>query len=494
MTPRLAALVRRELIRADRPQFAGEDGFRFRHLLIRDTAYDALPKVSRAELHQRFAAWLEQHGELVELDEIVGYHLEQAAGYLAELGRPDPRLRREAMERLAAAGRAALWRDDPRSAESLLERAVALSDRPDVHLVVDLTHSRRDLHAAATELDEAAERAEVDGDAAGVALARARAATVRRETFEVSVDEQERLALAALPLLEAARDHVGLVEVWETLAYGVYNARCRYDQTEHAAEQQILHARLAGLQRNDLGMLPVALLYGSRPTPEALQRMDALAEDYSHPAHNIFRAILLAMSDQVSAAQTLADAAETYLRELSSFPIADGYLWELEQLAGNHEAAAERLRVHCDFLADRGRTALLSTYAPLRGRILCELGRYDEAEPLARQGHELGDENDPVTQSVWRRVAALVAAHRGETAEAEHLAREAVTHAQKTDSPWGQADALSDLATVTQPPAGADEDARATLQEALELYERKQIIPLARRTRERLAALQAPTA
>jgi hypothetical protein len=31
------------------------------------------------------------------------------------------------------------------------------------------------------------------------------------------------------------------------------------------------------------------------------------------------------------------------------------------------------------------------------------------------------------------------------------------------------------------------------LRSALELYEQKQIIPLARRTRERLAALQAPT-
>ena len=44
VTPRLAALVRRELIRPDRAQFAGDDGFRFRHLLIRDAAYDALPK------------------------------------------------------------------------------------------------------------------------------------------------------------------------------------------------------------------------------------------------------------------------------------------------------------------------------------------------------------------------------------------------------------------------------------------------------------------
>ena len=44
------------------PHIRGEDGFRFRHLLIRDAAYDALPKSARADLHDRFAAWLEHHG------------------------------------------------------------------------------------------------------------------------------------------------------------------------------------------------------------------------------------------------------------------------------------------------------------------------------------------------------------------------------------------------------------------------------------------------
>jgi hypothetical protein len=42
----------------------------------------------------------------------------------------------------------------------------------------------------------------------------------------------------------------------------------------------------------------------------------------------------------------------------------------------------------------RGLRALLSTYAPLRGRSLCALGRHDEAEPLARLGRELGDEQE----------------------------------------------------------------------------------------------------
>ena len=103
VTPRLAALVRKELIRPDKPQLPGEDAFRFRHLLIRDAAYDALPKATRAELHERFAAWLEERGaDLVELDEILGYHLEQAARYKAELGQPDAVLAERAGERLAA--------------------------------------------------------------------------------------------------------------------------------------------------------------------------------------------------------------------------------------------------------------------------------------------------------------------------------------------------------------------------------------------------------
>ena len=80
----LATLVRKELIRSTSPTFPEDEGFRFRHLLIRDAAYESLPRRLRAELHERFADWLSTH-ELVERDEIVGYHLEQAHRYRAEL-------------------------------------------------------------------------------------------------------------------------------------------------------------------------------------------------------------------------------------------------------------------------------------------------------------------------------------------------------------------------------------------------------------------------
>jgi predicted ATPase len=139
VTPRLAALVRKELIRPTKAQLAGEDGFRFRHLLIRDAAYDALPKAARAELHERFAAWLDEHGAgLVELDELLSYHLEQACLYRAELGAPDDGvLAAAARGRLAAAGARALGRHDNFAAANLLERAAALVTSAEVDVALE---------------------------------------------------------------------------------------------------------------------------------------------------------------------------------------------------------------------------------------------------------------------------------------------------------------------------------------------------------------------
>jgi predicted ATPase len=44
----LMTLVRKGLIRAERAPLPGEDAFRFRHVLVRDSAYDAIPKTQRA--------------------------------------------------------------------------------------------------------------------------------------------------------------------------------------------------------------------------------------------------------------------------------------------------------------------------------------------------------------------------------------------------------------------------------------------------------------
>ena len=123
--------MRKELIR---PHEAIEDTFRFRHMLIRDAAYDRVPKAQRADLHERFAGWLDGRDE--EFEEIVGYHLEQAHGCLVELGPETDRSRdlaTRAGRRLAASGRRAYDRGDLSAAADLFGRAGSLlpDDDPD---------------------------------------------------------------------------------------------------------------------------------------------------------------------------------------------------------------------------------------------------------------------------------------------------------------------------------------------------------------------------
>src|SRR5213078_4060131 len=81
----LLSLARKDLLAA-RP--GREDAYRFRHALIRDAAYAGIPKQLRAQLHELFGDWAANTnaGRAGELDEIVGYHLEQAFRYREQLG------------------------------------------------------------------------------------------------------------------------------------------------------------------------------------------------------------------------------------------------------------------------------------------------------------------------------------------------------------------------------------------------------------------------
>jgi class 3 adenylate cyclase len=495
VTPRLAALVRRELIRPDKAQFAREDGFRFRHLLIRDAAYDALPKATRAELHERFAAWLEQRGEeLVELDEILGYHLEQAARYKQELAQADPTLAERAGERLAAAGRRARWRGDERAGAELLERALELTRpvRLDVVLELDLAMAlfERDAAKAAAIADAAAERARAVGAETGELLARVGAA-YHRVFFSTDppVDELERLARKALPLLEQAENHAGLVHVWQALGFGVANHRGYFEDWAHAAEQALRHARLAGQRNSHLFGLEGALAHGPRPADEALRTLDALLPENAHPRLLLARAWLLAMLARFDESARIAREAGERYRELTGDDRVDFALGEVATTAGRHEDAAVHLRRYCDLREARGQRSFLSTYAPLLGRSLCALGRHDEAEPLARLGRELGSEQDAMAQAIWRQVQALVNARRGHHTQAEQLAREAVASSERTDALNGQGDALCDLAQVLHA-AGRSEEAAAALAQALERYQQKNNLAMSAQVRERLAELQ----
>ncbi len=490
-TPRLMALVRKQLVRPDTPQFEGEDAFRFRHLLIRDAAYDALSKAVRADLHERFAGWLEQRGaELVELDEILGHHLEQAARYKSELEQADPALAERAAQRLAAAGRRALGRGDDRAAASLLERALTLA-RPlksDVHVEVDLAQAvGSDPRRAARIADDAAERAAAAGDREGEALARVVSARFRLE-YEDTVDELDALAREALPLLEQANDHAGLAHVWNAFSEAAKH-RGHWGEHGQALERALHHARLAGWQTAQPFDLVKAYILGPEPADELLRTLDRLMPELSHPLRQLVRARLLAMLDRSDEAWPAALEASERLLELTGDDGGEGELGQAAAIAGDHETAARYLRVYCDRLERLHRLNNLSSYAPMLGRSLCALGRYDEAEPLAEQGRDLGHDEDLLTQTLWRQVQARVLSQRGAHADAVRLAREAVEYTKRSDGLNLQGDALCDLAEVLAA-AGRGDEAATTLEQALDRYERKRNLATARQVRERLAEFQ----
>ena len=148
----LQSLVRKELIRPDPSEFAGEDAFRFGHILTRDAAYDSIPK-QIGELHAQLADWLEQMAgdRISEFEEIVGYHLEQAYRYQTELGAAGLRenaLAERAGSVLGEAGFRAAQRGDSSAAENLLRRSVSLlprADRRRLEIVPDLSLALMDL-------------------------------------------------------------------------------------------------------------------------------------------------------------------------------------------------------------------------------------------------------------------------------------------------------------------------------------------------------------
>jgi class 3 adenylate cyclase/tetratricopeptide (TPR) repeat protein len=492
VTTRLAGLVRRELIRPDRAQLAGDDGYRFRHLLIRDTAYDALPKAVRADLHARFADWLDQHGQaLVELDEIVGYHLEQAARYKAELGRPDASVAERAASRLAAAGRLAVDRIDRRVAVALLTRAAELLRplRLDLPLELELVWvDEEDVRASAQAADAVAERAEASGDSSGAMLARAIALMMRQYSGDAPVTtEPELICRAALPLEEKLGDSRRLALLWEVLAAAT-QFRMQIDACVDASEQALHYHRVAG-DTFPATTLDWGLVLGPRPADEGLRMLDDLAAVRPPGAADFGRAALLAMLGRIDEAWQLAEARSEHLREVTggdTFDIGGHFLPAIAMIEGDRVRAC---RLHAELIdaLPPGSDGVAASYRLLMARDLCYLGRFDEADPLLRQAQAVPP--GPFERVLGPAVEALLFVERGELERAEELARACVSVAEtETDNPWLHAWAYEDLATVLER-AGRIDEARETLERALAVWERKRCLPYVVRLREQIDAL-----
>jgi tetratricopeptide (TPR) repeat protein len=495
--PRLAALVRRDLIRPDPAVFAGDDGFRFRHLLIRDAAYDALPKAVRADLHERFAGWLQSHGQvLVELDEIRGYHLEQSYRYGAELGAADSLLAERAGRLLAAAGLRARARNDVTATCSLLERATALLPEREparLSLLVVLGWSRfalADLPHALEVLREAQVLAAAVGER-GLEL-RARMvelfvllnADPEQDTAEVLTE-----ARAAIGELEPLGDLESLVRAW-ILVQWVGNMAADFELVEEGASHTLEHAARAGLRsESEIGAegLMWALASGPTPVKQAIPRAErALAEAPAAHQGEVALGLLYAQAGQDDRAVATIEHARGVLLERGDrvFYAASSMAVGWAALLANRPARAEHeLRAGVQLLEAGGDRGFLGTVAAVLAEVLYRLDREDEAEEWTRRSELIGPAKDVLTQVCWRATRAKVLARGCDHAEeALRLSAEAIEWARTTNALQMLGNCLSDRAETLRQ-LGHTDQARPLLREALAIYEHKGILPLINRTR-----------
>ena len=274
----LLSLVRRDLIEPDRSLIPGDDGFRFRHILIRDAAYLGVAKASRAELHERYADWLARSAG--ELDEIIGYHLEQAFRYRQELGSADdvaggpgrratcpggsPGRRARRPPSRCHACSPAPRRSCPIRTSERREILPHPRQSADAHRRLRAGRARSSTRRSSRPRRRATERLELR-------------TVIEREFFraftrpEESVDDIVAVADAAIPLLEELGDDIGLAKAWWLKSEVHLHAFRWAARTEHL-ERALEYARRAGdagEQAAIAAQLAQAVYYGPAPVPSS---------------------------------------------------------------------------------------------------------------------------------------------------------------------------------------------------------------------------------
>jgi class 3 adenylate cyclase/tetratricopeptide (TPR) repeat protein len=469
-----------------------DETYRFQHALVRDAAYARLLKRTRAELHERLVAWAEDaygaRDDGDELEEVLGYHLEQAHVYLGELAPLDDHgraLGARAAGMLGSAGRRAFAREDMPAAANLLGRAsrcLEVGDARRTELLLSLAEALMDIGEFAPA-EAAADEAREAGDEVTAAAARLLGLLVRaqagggEEWCERIVTESR----ATLATLEAAENHAQLAAAWRTLAWA-HGTAGRFGETATAADSAIVHAALAGddrQRRRASSQYAVAALYGPTPATEAIARCESILEQAAGERRTIglvssLLARLRAMRGDAAAARDLYRHAQAVLGDGGRTVVAASTSLDscgVEVLAGDLPAAERELRRDYASLRAMGETYLCSTVAGELARVLALQGRDEDAWPFSEAAEELAADDDVASQALWRLGRArLLALTDSGTACA--LAEEAVELLRGTEARVTQAEALTDLAVVWEQ-AGRTHDAAGALAEALALHEEK---------------------
>jgi class 3 adenylate cyclase/tetratricopeptide (TPR) repeat protein len=455
----IMALVRKELVRPDRSELTPGEAFKFRHILIRDAAYEALPKADRAELHERFAGWLERTaGErATELEEIIGYHLGQAHRYRTELGESGDRvetLAREASARLVAAGQRSLDRGDAQSAIRLLGAAVALRPGAELDEVrLDLVRGLADagrFEDASSLASEVADRSRELGNA--VLEARAVVLDLDLEAgyrHTVSGPFLERLE-AASALIERSGDVAAQATYWRIVSDTEWGLD-RITESLDANTRALGLAESIGLRREiDQCRINrgVALMSGPSHVDEARLGIEALFAASGSSIHTRAellqnRGILEATS--LSWGEARAHMADS-LRLLEEYgqvgriPDAQRMAAWVERLAGEYDAEIALFDLAVAPFRQRGEVTFYSTVLEAQRAIaLAKRGRLVEArDGVQRTSPDVGGWAGRTRDQAWARILA----EEGRHDEAAASAQAVEVYAWDIPFPFARSEAL----------------------------------------------------
>jgi class 3 adenylate cyclase/tetratricopeptide (TPR) repeat protein len=483
----LLALVRKELILPDRAILPGDDGFRFRHILIRDAAYEAIPMRQRAVLHHRYADWLVSSLGAEAPDEIVGYHLEQAYLHAEAMGSADSSVGERAADRLAGAAQSARSRRDAAASVNFLERAVRLVPTgprraPLLAALGKRLHEAGDLTRAGTVLEEAASQAREAQDEHAEWLARLELADLLLETQpEGGAERAFREAEAAIEARGPAGDDEVLAYAW-LLISDAHNMRAQLEEHGRALEQALTYARRAAdlMLEVTIATRPAPLfVWGPTPVADGLRYVDDLLARLGHvPLVQEFalhvRGHMRARRGEFDGAFEAIASYRQGIRELGNeaeYELTANCAWDVCFWAEAWARGEEALREAYERSKETGRKTLLSMLALELGEAAYRQGRLEEADHYGKEAEDLSASDDLVNQASWRALRAKVLAARGELADAERLVRDALELAGGMDFTELTADVWLALARILR---DRDETgAREAAGEALALYERK---------------------
>ncbi len=491
-----------------------EDAYRFHHVLVRDATYGSLLKRARATMHEEFVVWAErvnaERGRETEFEEILGYHLEQAVRYRAELGPLDDHgrdLARRAATRLSNAGIRALDRSDYPAAVNLLQRTMELLDARDparLELVPELGEALMVLsrfEEAGALIGPALEVARELGDPRLEGRIRLRGMLLDLVGGETDDAPAVAEAEAILATLVDLGDHGGAARAWRVLSLIHANAG-HYDDIADAAEHLIDEGMAAGeerLVRQGATGYAVAAVLGTTPVSEALSTCERILAEVTGDRRA--EAIVCGAVAQLRAMQGDFDAARSMYRQEVGLLADLGVSREsastsiesarVEILAGDLATAEAHLRRDDDLLAGLGERYFRSTVAGMLGRVLLLRAAPDEAEAFVVLAEALSEADDAWSQVLWRSARARLLADV-DADRALELAQGAVDFAETTSDLELRGDAWSDLGEVHLAIGGAD-DAAKSIEHALSLYERKGDVTSAARTRRRLDELSRAT-